>query len=359
MTKSASTNSNLPKHTPRQGRRHMAWAIGLLFVAATFFAACQAVPPAATEATTEATVEEAEATEAPTAEAAAEEADATETPAAEEEAEATETPAAEEEGAATDGATVQGDPAAGEYLFTIARGCGCHFNNDLNGYAGGNDFALGEGTTVYAANITSDPTTGIGSYTPAQIATILRTGARPDGSQLHPIMPYRAFSILSDEDALSLGAYLLTLAPIENAVPAREVATEPEPFTPASDPPATAPTDPVARGEYLVQVARCSDCHTPRNEDGTQNTEMFLAGNRINEDEIAWNITPDEETGIGSFPQEELANFLRTGELADGSAVAGTMGTMIERYFSALTADDAMAIAAYLKSLPPIANEPE
>jgi hypothetical protein len=50
---------------------------------------------------------------------------------------------------------------------------------------------------------------------------------------------------------------------------------------------------------------------------------------------------------------------MRTGELADGSQIVGTMATQIERYFSKLTEEDAAAIAAYLKSIPPVSNDPE
>jgi hypothetical protein len=87
--------------------------------------------------------------------------------------------------------------------------------------------------------------------------------------------------------------------------------------------------------------------------------EMFLAGNRINEDEVAWNITPDEATGLGSVSEEEIATFLRTGEFSDGSEVAGAMGQAIDNFFSHLTEEDAMAIAAFLKSIPAVENEPE
>jgi mono/diheme cytochrome c family protein len=303
-----------------------------------------------TEEATEEVTEEAtaelteEATEEPTEEATAEPTE-----------EATETPAPEAE------SSLSPEAEAGKYLVTIARGCGCHYNEDLGGLAGG-AFAFhpgGDNTSVYPANITSDEETGIGSWTPEEIANTVRTGTKPDGEQLSPIMPYMAFSHLSDEDALNLAVYLLSQEPVKNAVPARVLTSEPEPFTPDTTPPATAPTDPVARGEYLVQLARCGDCHTPHNEDGTQNTEMFLAGNRINEDEVAWNITPDEATGIGTLSEEEIATFLRTGVLADGSKVAGTMATQIKDYFSKLTEGDAAAIAAYLKSLPPISNDPD
>jgi mono/diheme cytochrome c family protein len=267
------------------------------------------------------------------------------------------TPAAEEEAAAGDPAATTGDAEAGGYLFTIARGCGCHFNRDLEAYAGGNEFEV-PGGVVYSRNITPDPDTGIGGLSEADIAQLIHTGSLDD-YHLHPVMPYRSYSRLSDEDALNLAAYLFTLEPVVNEVPQRELETEPEPFTPESEAPATSPTDPVERGEMLVSLARCGQCHTPANEDGSPNMDLFLAGNRINEDEVAWNITPDEETGIGSWSEEELANFLRTGKLADGSEVAGTMANNIENYFNHLTEEDAAAIAAYLMSLPPISNEPE
>jgi mono/diheme cytochrome c family protein len=271
-----------------------------------------------------------------------------------EEGEATATPEPEEE-------ALSPEAEAGQYLITISRGCGCHFNSDLGGMAGG-AFAFhpgGDEFSVYPANVTPHEETGIGSWTPEDVATAIRTGVRPDGTQLHPIMPYMAFSHLSDEDAMNIGAYLLSQEPIENDVPDRVLESDPEPFTPDPAPPATAPTDPVERGEYLARLSRCGDCHTPRNEDGTQNMEMFLAGNRISDDEVAWNITPHEETGIGLLSEEEIATFLRTGMFADGSQVAGTMGMNIENFYSHLTEEDALAIAAFLKSIPPVENEPE
>lgn len=322
--------------------------------------AMEEATPEATEEPTEEPTEEAteEATEEPTEEPTEE---ATEEPteeAAEEaaaEGEATPTPEPEEEEA------LSPEAEAGRYLVTISRGCGCHFNRNLGGYAGGtfNMRPGGEGTTLYPANITPHEETGIGSWTPEDVATAIRTGVTPDGGQLHPAMPYMAFSHLSDEDALNIAAYLFSLEPIENAVPARELPEDPAPYTPDPEPPATAPTDPVERGAYLARLARCGDCHTPRNEDGSPNMEMMLAGNRISDDEIAWNITPHEDTLVGQLSDEEIAEFLRTGALPDGSQVAGTMGDLIETYFSNLTEDDALAIAAFLKNLPPIENEPE
>jgi mono/diheme cytochrome c family protein len=354
------------------------WVISLLVGIVLILAGCVAitpVQPGAAGGATSAPSEEATvaATEEMTGEATAEPAEeatitATEDMTGEATAKPTEEPVEEATAEPTEEATVtstqegstSSNVQAGEYLVTISRGCGCHMNKDLGGFAGGAfAFKPGEGNSVYPANITPDKETGIGNWTPEQIAAAIRTGAKPDGTQLFPIMPYHAFSHLSDEDALNIAAYLLAQPPVSNAVPARVLATEPQPFTPDQTPPATAPTDPVARGEYLVQLARCSDCHTPKNEDGTPDTSLNLAGARISQDEVSSNLTPDDDTGIGTVTADDIALFLRTGQYSDGTKVAGTMETQIKNYFSKLTEDDAKAIAAYLKSLPSISNDPQ
>ncbi|MFQ5595443.1 MAG: hypothetical protein ACE5HA_14950 [Anaerolineae bacterium] len=91
-----------------------------------------------------------------------------------------------------------------------------------------------------------------------------RLGRRPDGRQLSPMMPYMAFGGMSDQDAQDLVAYLRTVEPVKNAVPPTELAAPMPPFEPPVSPPAVAPTEGVARGEYLVNaVAACGVCHTP------------------------------------------------------------------------------------------------
>ena len=355
------------------------WVAGLMLLAGLLLVACQSTPPAAEPAPTEApaptdtpvAAEEPTATETPEAEeepaatetpAAEEEPEATGTPAAEEEAEATGTPAAEEEPEATgtpaaeEEAAMSDAAAYGEYIAVLTGGCGCHFNRDLGAMAGGNRFE-GPFGVVFARNITPDEETGIGSWSAEEIADALRIGVRPDGTQPHPIMPYRAFSVLSDQEALDVAAYLLSLEPVANEVSERELANEPAAFTPAVAAPAEPHTDPVARGEMLVTIARCGACHTPTNDDGSPNMEMYLSGAMVpNSDDYAANITPDDETGIGRWSEEEIANFMRTGEFPDGSLTVGAMAQQIERRFSRLTEEDALAIAAYLKTIPAVSS---
>ena len=244
--------------------------------------------------------------------------------------------------------------AMGEYIVTLTGGCGCHMNRDLGALAGGNEFETPAGI-VYATNITPDPETGIGNWTAEDIALALHTGAKPDGGQIHPVMPYMRFSVLSDQEALAVGAYLLSLEPVSNVITETELSEEPAAFTPAVAPAAEPPTEPVARGAQLVTITNCGGCHTPKNDDGSPMADMLLAGSPLRE-EYASNLTPDEATGIGSWSEEEIANFLQTGTYPDGSAVEGAMAQQIERRFSTLTDGDAAAIAAYLKSIPAVEN---
>jgi len=104
-------------------------------------------------------------------------------------------------------------------------------------------------------------------------------------------------------------------------------------------------------------ITQCGNCHTPKNEDGSANTDMRLAGGPLCE-EIAANITPDEETGIGSWTEAEIGTFLRAGTKPSGDQVEGAMAQQIERRFSTLTEADALAIGTYLKSIPAVSNDP-
>jgi len=350
--------------------------LSLLAVLVFALAACNgagqepAAPAAEEEAADE---EEAEATPAPEEEAAEDEAEAT--PAAEEEAAEDATPAPEEEATTEEDATpapeeeaaegadmaLMGNPDAGAYIVTITGGCGCHFNRDLGALAGGNEFE-GPWGVAYASNITPDEETGIGEWSEQEIVDALHLGLHPahegeEAYQLVPAMPYMRFSALSDQEALDTAAYLLSLEPVVNEIPAREITEEPAPYTPESEPPAEPPTEPVARGEQLVTIANCGGCHTPQNEDGSPNMDLYLAGAPLR-DTFSANITPDEETGIGTWSVEEIATFMQTGAYPDGSQVEGAMARQIENRFSQLTDDDAAAIAAYLQSIPAVNHDP-
>jgi mono/diheme cytochrome c family protein len=117
--------------------------------------------------------------------------------------------------------------------------------------------------------------------------------------------------------------------------------------------------DPVARGRYLVTIMSCNDCHTPGTLYGAPDTTRRLSGS-----ELGWvgpwgvvhprNLTPDS-TGIGSWTKEQIVHALRTGNTPDGRQLAPIMPWM--NYSNILDENDAMAIASYLKSLPPIVHK--
>jgi hypothetical protein len=66
------------------------------------------------------------------------------------------------------------------------------------------------------------------------------------------------------------------------------------------------------------------------------------------------NLTPDKETGLGTWTSEQIVTALQTGVRPDGRILAPIMPW---RSFAKLTRDDAMAIAAFLKSLPPLKHK--
>lgn len=115
----------------------------------------------------------------------------------------------------------------GKYLATI-MGCNdCHtpgtfygapdFKRMLSGSEMGWE---GPGGVVYASNLTPHPETGLGKWSDAEIVKAIRTGNRPDGRQLAPMMPWMNFASLTDDDANAIVAYLRSIPAVEHAVPA-------------------------------------------------------------------------------------------------------------------------------------------
>ncbi len=117
--------------------------------------------------------------------------------------------------------------ARGKYLVTIAGCNDCHTPGYLYGkpdmarYLGGSDVAFElPGLGAFAGpNLTPDPDTGIGKWSTEEIVTALQTGKRPDGRELAPIMPWRAFANLTKDDVTAVAAFLKSLTPVSHQVP--------------------------------------------------------------------------------------------------------------------------------------------
>jgi mono/diheme cytochrome c family protein len=274
------------------------------------------------------------------------------------------------------------EPAAiarGEYLFKNTFTCWeCHSpERDARvAPSGGKAFDLrnvGPGFGIfYSRNITPDPETGIGAWSDGAIVRSLREGLRPDGTLLFPIMPVEALNGMSDEDALAIVSYLRSIPPVRSPQKTSELSQfakalyafgvlKPQPaITEVVPTPAKGIT--AAYGRYLANHASaCSDCHTPRNlQDGSFFRDSLFAGGSIelglDEPGIevlayARNITPDKETGIGTWTEEQFLDAVRVGMRPDGTVLAlhmpySSYGLMAE--------DDLKAIFVYLKTVTPI-----
>jgi mono/diheme cytochrome c family protein len=116
----------------------------------------------------------------------------------------------------------------------------------------------------------------------------------------------------------------------------------------------------VKRGLYLVNIAGCNDCHTPGSFLGKRDVSRTLGGSDVGFALpgmgvfVGPNLTPDKETGLGSWTNEQIVTAIRTGRRPDGRMLAPIMPY---NDFASLTKEDALAIVAYLKSLPPISNK--
>jgi mono/diheme cytochrome c family protein len=265
--------------------------------------------------------------------------------------------------------------ARGKYIFGATGGCGCHTEPGKPpkpANSGGRKYE-GPFGTVYSTNITPDPKTGIGNWTDEQIITAIRLGRRPNGERLVPVHPYTVFNGMAAEDLRVLVAFLRTVPPVNRPIPPKKLVPLFESvflpawltaFAPRETPPASAPSTGVARGEYLVRaVAHCGECHSPRTLTQATDNGRFLAGNPTGPEGAAMpNITPDPETGIGTWSEEEIAEYIGSGNKPDGDVAGGLMAEVIEGTLAGykdLTKADRLAIARYLKTVPPIKNRVE
>lgn len=112
----------------------------------------------------------------------------------------------------------------------------------------------------------------------------------------------------------------------------------------------------IKRGAYLAYIGGCRDCHTPGILLGKPDNSRYLAGESIGfrgpwGTSYPKNLTPDDETGLGKWTEEEIIIALRLRVRKNGRPMLPIMPT-----YDVLTDEDARAIAAYLKSLKPVRN---
>lgn len=256
----------------------------------------------------------------------------------------------------------------GEYVARLGDCIACHTAPNGTPMAGGLELKTPFGA-LYSTNITPDAQTGIGNYSFEQFDRAVRKGVAADGHNLYSAMPYPSYAKIVEEDMRALYAYLMQgLAPVPQANQPSGMKwpfnmrwgltlwnwafLDEAPFK------ADSSKDAVwSRGAYVVQgLGHCGACHTPRgigfqekamSQDGAKG-KLYLAGETVE----AWRAA--SLRNLWTVP--DTVQMLKTGQNRFGS-VSGNMVEVIHNSTQYFSDPDLIAVATYLKSLPPGEDE--
>lgn len=267
--------------------------------------------------------------------------------------------------------------ARGEYLANHVMLCmDCHAQRDFTIFTGpiipGTHGAGGEvfdekagfpGSFV-SRNLTPYR---LGEWSDGEIFRAITAGVSRDGSALFPVMPYPMYSQLDESDIRAVIAYLRTLEPVENELPASKanfpvnliMNTMPQKPNLQPRPPKS---DIVNYGRYIITASACYDCHT-KMEKGQFVGEPYAGGNefQLPDGSIVRspNLTP-HESGIGNWTKDQFVDRFKM--FADTNYVPhkvnpGDFQTIMPwMYYARMDREDMEAIFEYLQSLPPVDN---
>ena len=252
----------------------------------------------------------------------------------------------------------------GKVMF-FAGGCtACHATpkqDDRTRLGGGMELKSPYGS-FYPPNISPHPKDGIGAWSEANFITAMMKGTSPDGRHYFPSFPYASYQRMTQADLRDMFAFIKTLPPVEGRVRDHDVSfpfnirlalggwkflyLDGRPFTPD-------PNRPVDwnRGAYLVNgPAHCAECHSPRNLlGGIVEAKRFAGGPNPEGEGTIPNIT---QHALGEYSVKDIEKILETGETPEDT-VGGSMVAVV-RNTSQLSQSDRAAMAAYVKSLPPV-----
>ena len=254
--------------------------------------------------------------------------------------------------------------ARGKYLTQAADCQVCHTREGGQPFAGGRAFKTPFGV-LYSPNITADRETGIGAWSDADFLRAVHEGIDEEGERLYPAFPYESYTLIADEDVAAIKAYLFSLPIAHATAPANTLRF---PFNQRwlmgiwaalynSDQrfqPHEQRSPEWNRGAYLVEaLGHCGDCHTPRNiAQALDNRRKF--GGMVITGWRAYNITPDPVSGIGTWSDAELAEYLKSGHAVGHGSAGGPMEEEVAASSSALTSGDLHAVITYLRSVPAV-----
>lgn len=246
----------------------------------------------------------------------------------------------------------------GRYLSVLGDCAACHTAPGGQPFAGGLTITTPFGNIV-TPNITPDRETGIGKYTAEDFQRAMSEGTGRGGYHLYGAMPFTAYTKVTPQDNAAIFAYLQTLQPVNNKVEANQL---PFPFNQRwslsvwnamnfskgefkADSSKSADWN---RGAYLVEgLGHCGTCHTPKNTLGGDKSDQWLQG-YVLEGWNAPNITTDPHKGLGSWSEDDVVAYLKTGANQYDMA-SGPMAEVVEKSTSKFTDADLKAIAVYLK----------
>jgi mono/diheme cytochrome c family protein len=269
----------------------------------------------------------------------------------------------------------------GEYLTEHVAICvDCHSPRDVNYFswpivkgqkgAGGPFLSQKSGFTFpgesFASNITP---ANLGSWSDSELYRLLTTGIDKDGKTINHVMPFQNFAQADPTDIKAIIAYVRTLKPISNK-PAgttrinflhslynRTIPRKADPIY------LSELKTSIDSGHYLVTIASCNDCHTPKkwleiNDDSKRlsgGIEYPLpTGGFVH----SANLTPDE-SGLGTWTEAAFINKFKT--YRDTGAIYKTAPNALNSLmpwstYAYMTDNDLHAIYAYLKSIKPVYN---
>jgi mono/diheme cytochrome c family protein len=270
--------------------------------------------------------------------------------------------------------------ARGEYLAHYVAQCmDCHSIRDTGRFSlpvvagtegGGSGFPFGKNEGV-PGEVTPPNITpfALKDWTDEELIRAITGGINKKGDTLFPIMPYNHYSKMTKSDILSIVAYIRSLKPIERTTPPRKLEIPlsmlgPLPAVNLDNNVMPESSDKVKYGEYLVNAAVCSECHTPMGPQGPDFSKLFAGGFvfdlGIFKVAVA-NITPDSATGIGSWTESMFVDKFKTNasDEVQNKRPGRQNSIMPWGMYGKMKEDDLKAIYAYLRTVKPITNKVE
>jgi mono/diheme cytochrome c family protein len=255
----------------------------------------------------------------------------------------------------------------GQYLVRMGDCVSCHTRDGGEPLAGGYGLNTPFGV-IYTQNLTSDPDTGIGNWSPDQFYQALHNGVGPHGMRLYPGLPYPYFTRATRADSDAILAYLKSVPAVSYRPPANGL---PFPlnirffvrgwnmlfFRPGEFKPDSSKSAEWNRGAYIVTgLGHCEACHTPKNFLAGDKTDQPLHGGEL-DNWVAPDLTSNPRIGLGGWSADDIVEFLKTGRNAHANA-AGSMAEVVSFSTSLMSDQDLHAIAVYLKDRPASPSPP-